>query len=336
MARSLDDTFVLSVVSPVYNERDSVRPLFGEIRAALDKSSFPGRLEMIWVNDGSTDGSGAELDAMALEAPGETRVVHLARNFGQEVAIAAGLDHATGHAVAVIDSDLQDDPSALGALLDKWREGYDVVYAVRASREEPAWQRLAFWLFYRGLKRIAAIDLPLDASNFALMDRRVAAQLRAMPERNRYLRGLRAWVGYRQTGVPVARRARSRSRSRLGLRGQWKQAMDAVFSFSYVPLFAFRVLGVLSVGLSVLLILWALYAKLVMNIDVKSWASLMVAVSFFGGMNLLGLGIVGEYLARVFDEVRARPLYTVDRVTDLRGAMSTEADRELTDEPVVR
>lgn len=323
MTRTIDDTFSLSIVSPVFNEKDIVPELIKEIHRAIEQIAFPGKLEIVLVNDGSSDGSDDVLDRVAGEFPGQIKVVHLARNFGLETAISAGLDHTTGDAVIVMDSDLQDDPAAIGPFLEKWTEGYDVAYAVRTSRKESFLRRFAFWLFYRGLKLVAEIDLPLDASNFALMDRRVVNQLCAMPERNRYLRGLRAWIGFRQTGVPVPRLARHGEESRLGFRGQWKLAMNALFSFSYVPLFLFRILGIASVFLSVALIFYAVFAKWVMGIDVQSWASLMVAVSFFGGMNLLGLGTLGEYLARVFDEVRARPLYTVERVVQ-HGANSPD------------
>jgi dolichol-phosphate mannosyltransferase len=162
---------------------------------------------------------------------------------------------------------------------------------------------------------IANIPLPADASNFALMDRRVVEILREMPERNRFLRGLRAWIGFRQTGVPVARRARHSGKTRLGLRGQWKLAMNAVFAFSYVPLFVFRLAGALSILFSVALILWALYYKLIVGLEVKAWASLLIATSFLGGINLFGLGIIGEYVARIHDEVRGRPNYIVHRIT---------------------
>lgn len=305
----------VSVVAPVYNERENVRPFIAELAAVLEGLSIPGGWEVILVDDGSRDGSGDELEACAAEYPDKLTVVRLARNFGMEPAVGAGLDIAQGDAVIVLDSDMQDDPHAFAAFLAKWREGYEVVYAVRASREESALRRASFWSFYRLLGWLANIELPADAGNFALMDRRVVDALRAMPERNRFLRGLRAWVGFRQTGVQVARRARYDRHTRLGFRGQWKLAMNAIFAFSYVPLFVFRLAGAMTLLLSAGLILWALYHKLIVGIEVKAWASQLITTSFFGGINLLGIGVIGEYVARIHDEVRGRPNYVVHHIT---------------------
>lgn len=308
----------LSVVAPVYNERDNIAPFLAEVRAALEAIAPPGGHEIILVNDGSRDGSAGALDAAAAAAPGVVRVVHLARNFGLEPALSAGLDRATGDAVILMDADMQDDPAAFPEFVARWRAGADVVYAVRAARAESPLRRALFWGFYRVLGALADVDLPHDASNFALMDRRVADALRAMPERNRYLRGLRAWAGFRQEGVPVARRARYDRRTRLGLRGQWKLAMNAIFAFSYVPLFLFRLAGLGALALAVLLVAWVLYNKIVVGVSVQAWASQMVTISFLGGINLLGIGVVGEYVARIHDEVKGRPIYIVHRETPPR------------------
>ncbi len=316
----------LSAVAPVYNERENIRSFVAEVLSALQAVNPPGGHELILVDDGSHDGSGGELDACALEYPGVVTAVHLARNFGMEPAISAGLEEATGHAVIVLDSDGQDDPGAFRDFVQKWREGFEVVYAVRASRQESALRRFLFWSFYRVLGRIANIELPPDASNFALMDRCVVDTLRAMPERNRFLRGLRAWVGFRQTGVPVARRERRRGKTRLGLRGQWKLAMNAIFAFSYVPLFLFRLAGLAALGLCAVLILWALYAKLIAGLELRAWASQLITTSFFGGVNLLGLGVIGEYVARIHDEVKGRPNFVVHRVTRHTRSASPEEE----------
>jgi len=305
----------VSVVAPVYNERDTVDPFVTEVLGALDALRPAATPEIILVNDGSTDGSAKALDACAQAHPGVVTIIHLARNFGMEAALSAGLEHATGDAVILLDSDGQDDPAAFQSFLEHWRQGYDVVYAVRSSRRESAFRRSLFWLFYRLLGWIANIDLPADASNYALMDRAVADALRALPERNRFLRGLRAWVGFRQIGVPVARRARQASTTRLGLRGQWKLAMNAIFAFSYVPLFVFRIAGALTLSLSALLIVWALYEKLVVGLAIRAWASQLITTSFIGGINLLGIGTIGEYVARIHDEAKGRPNYVIHRVT---------------------
>lgn len=305
----------LSAVAPVYNEQDNIGPFVAEVLAALEAIAAPGGYELVLVNDGSRDGSAAVLDACAAEHPGVLTVVHLARNFGMEPAISAGLEECTGHAVIVLDSDGQDDPGAFRAFVERWREGFEVVYAVRASRRESAMRRFLFWSFYRVLGHIANIELPPDASNFALMDRCVVDTLRAMPERNRFLRGLRAWVGFRQTGVLVDRRERRRGKTRLGFRGQWKLAMNAIFAFSYVPLFVFRLAGMAALGLCATLILWALYAKLIAGLELRAWASQLITTSFFGGINLLGISVIGEYVARIHDEVKGRPNFVVHRVT---------------------
>jgi polyisoprenyl-phosphate glycosyltransferase len=305
----------LSVVAPVYNEQEQIRSFIRETAELLEKLHAPGGYEIILVNDGSTDDSAGVLDACTHDYPGLLTVVHLARNFGMESAICAGLAHASGDAVIVLDSDGQDDPSAFQAFVDQWRAGNDVVYAVRASRQESALRRFLFWGFYRVLGWIANINLPADASNFALMDRCVVDALCSMPERNRFLRGLRAWVGFRQVGVPVARRARERGKTRLGLRGQWKLAMNAIFAFSYVPLFVFRIGGAVALILCAGLILWALYAKLIASLELRAWASQLITMSFLGGINLLGIGIIGEYVARIHDEVKNRPNYVVQRIT---------------------
>lgn len=315
--RAIGGDFCLSIVAPVYNEIRGIEGFVDEVRAQVAALKLPGVLDLVLVDDGSTDGSGALLDALAERYPGEIRVVHLARNFGHGPAVAAGLDHARGDAVILMDADYQDDPAAFGPLLEKWREGYDVVYAERASRQENPVSRGVFWLFYRVFNWMAAMQLPRDAGNFGLMDRRVVAQLKQLPERNRYLPGLRAWVGFRQTGIKVARRARYDKTTRVGLRGLWTLGMNAIFSFSYVPLFVFRIAGVTSVGVSVLLFLYALYNKLSGH-DLDAWSSILIATSFLGGINLFGVGLLGEYIARIYDEVKCRPIYVVDRVSEGR------------------
>ena len=307
--------FLLSIVAPVYNEAGGIEGFVREVReqaAALDAG---GRFEVVLVNDGSSDGTAAILDRVAAASPGEIRVVHLARNFGHGAAVAAGLDHARGDAVILMDADFQDDPAAFAPLLEKWKEGYDVVYVERASRQENPLSRGAFWLFYRVFKWVAATQSPLDAGTFGLMDRRVVDQLGKLPERNRYLPGLRAWVGFRQTGVPIPRRARYDRHTRVGLRGLWTLGMNAIFSFSYVPLFVFRIAGVLSMLLSLVLIAVAIYLHLSRN-DVGPWPAILAATSFLGGINLFGIGLLGEYIARIYDEVKCRPVYVVDRVDE--------------------
>ena len=314
--RALTRDALLSVVAPMFNEAANAAPFVEEVLAAVDALGLPCAHELVLVDDGSWDGTSETLDAIAQKYPGALRVVHLTRNVGHAAAVSAGLDHARGAAVILMDADRQDDPAAFGPFLQKWQEGCEVVYAQRVLREESPPKRALFWLFYRAFAWMANVRIPLDAGNFALLDRRVVKQLQALPERNRYLPGLRAWVGFKQAGVPVPRRARYDQQARVGFRGLWTLAMNAVFSFSYVPLFVFRIAGLLSLGLSLAVILFALYHKFFTGRAVLAWASQLVTTSFLGGINLLGIGLLGEYIARIYDEVKARPIYIVDRVVE--------------------
>lgn len=323
---------IISVVAPVYNEAKGLERLVQEIRQGLQAAEWTGRWEILLVNDGSVDGSGEMLDELALRYPGEIRVVHLARNFGHTAAVTAGLDHARGQVVILMDSDLQDDPAAFLPMVDKWREGYDVVYAQRTDRQESFVAKLGFWGFYRLISWISDTKLPLDAGNFALMDRCVVDHLRKLPEQNRYLPGLRAWVGHRQIGIPVPRRQRYDNSTRVGYRGLWKLAMNAVFSFSYVPIFLFRAVGLVVVLLSAFLVCFALYHKCITGKAVAAWASQLSSTAFFSGINLLGIGVIGEYVARIYDEVKGRPRYIVERVNTGRGgSLAGEASGDLFD-----
>ncbi len=313
--RPIDAHTLVSVVVPIYNESDVLDTLVSEIRRTFDLMDYPGRYELVLVDDGSSDGSSDHLDFLSQRYAGQVRVVHLARNFGHTAAVRAGLDQARGDAIILMDGDLQDDPVAFHAFIEKWREGYDVVYAVRTSRQEGLGLPMLFQLFYRTLNRVAEIKMPLDAGNFSLMDRRVVSELSELPERNRYLPGLRAWIGHHQIGVPVPRRARYDDSTRVGIKGLWRLANNAIFSFSHMPLTLFRTLGLVAIVLSTVLIGYACYGK-VSGQAVKAWLSQFITMTFFGGINLLGIGVIGEYVVRIYDEVKRRPAYVIDRIAE--------------------
>jgi len=316
--RDLAPHSVISVVAPFYNEVKNIQTFVEELENEFEKIGFADKHELILVNDGSTDGSDRELERIITEHPGKIKVIHLSRNFGHASAVYAGLEHASGEVIILMDSDMQDDPGCFDLFLQKWREGYDVVYSKRSSRKESPPLRLLFWLFYRILFLMSETYIPPDAGNFALMDKRVVNILLSLPEKNIYVPGLRAWIGFNQIGVPVPRRIRYDDLPRTNLKGKWNLAINAIFSFSYLPLIIFRVLGMLALMVSLLLASFTLYHKLISGLAVKAWASNLITITFFGGLNLFGIGIIGEYISRIYNEVRARPRYIIDRIAEDR------------------
>ncbi len=300
----------VSVVLPVYNECNAIVLLIERIKQSL--APKVSRLEIVFVNDGSNDGSAILLDAMT-RAHEQVRVIHFSRNYGHQAAVQAGLEQARGDAVIVMDADLQDDPAALGRFLDAWQQGYDIVYARRTERKEAAWKCFLFTGFYRVLNAISSVEIPLDAGNFSLLDREVLNRLNELPERDRYFPGLRSWVGYRQLGIEVERLARYDETPRVSLLGLFRLAKTAIFSFSNVPLTMFYLIGVVSLLVSVSLASFAMYHKLITGMAIPGWTSTTMVVSLFGAINSLGIAILGEYAARIYDQVRARPNYLVQR-----------------------
>ncbi|HOT49353.1 MAG TPA: glycosyltransferase family 2 protein, partial [Candidatus Hydrogenedentes bacterium] len=271
--------------------------------------------EIVLVNDGSIDGTGDKLDALATQYPGELRVIHLSRNFGFCAAASAALQYAKGNVVILMDADMQDDPGVFSAFLERWREGYDVVYAVRSSRKDSTIFRLLTWCFYRSLRYMSQLSLPLDSGIFALLDQRVVSAINALPERNRYIPGLRCWVGFNQIGIPVERRPRGHGKSRMGLRGLWDLALMAFFSFSFAPLFVFRLAGMAAMAMACVVVLLSVVLYALGTLPV-TWALVAFLIAAFGGINLLGIGVLGEYISLIYDEVRRRPLFLVERVTE--------------------
>ena len=306
----------VSVAIPVYNEAQVLPHLLSRLRAVLD--AIPGGPhQVVFVDDGSSD---ATVEVLEAEARRDHRilVVALSRNFGHQTALTAALDHVTGDVTVVMDADLQDPPEALPSFLDQYEQGFDVVYARRVERKEGLLLRLSYFLFYRLIAKLSALDLPLDAGDFGLMSRRVVEELRRTPEHHRYLRGLRRWVGFRQTGVVVERSARAAGTSKYGPAKLLKLAFDGIFAFSIAPLRAAALAGALAVALSALFAVYSLYAKFVLDQSTRGFTALVLIITFLSGLQLLFLGVIGEYLGRVYEEVKGRPLYVIDRVIGRR------------------
>jgi glycosyltransferase involved in cell wall biosynthesis len=309
---------VLSVVLPYYNERENLGPLVDRLRPVLERATA-GSFEIIFVDDASADGSAELLDALNAE-DGRIKVLHFSRNFGHQAALTAGLAHASGQAVVCMDSDLQDPPEVIDTFLERWRAGFEVVYAVRKRRKESLWKRAAYSIFYRSMHAIAEIDVPLDAGDFCLLDRKVVDALNNLPEHNRFLRGLRSWVGFRQSPVEYERAARLGGEPKYTLSKLIRLAMSGYVGFSSMPLRMSAWLGFFSALSGFAVGIWAVLARI---FDVKAprgWASTLSVILFVGGMQLLVLGVMGEYLGRIYDEVRRRPAFVL---RDARGFAPT-------------
>ena len=297
---------LLSVVAPVLDEEDCVRALHARTAEALRDVPF----ELIVVDDGSTDATPQLLAELAREDP-RLRVITLARSFGHQAALTAGLDHARGDAVVMIDGDLQDPPELIPRMLDHWRAGSDVVYAVREAREEESpFKRATARLFYRAVARLSQTDLQQNAGDFRLLDRAAVDAVRAMRERNRYLRGMTVWVGFTQTALPYRREGRIAGTTKFSVRRMLRFAVDAVASFSHVPLQLATVVGFVFAALAFLAMPVAVGMRIAGEF-VPGIATVVLAVLLLGGIQLMAIGIIGEYVGRIYDEVKQRPLYVV-------------------------
>jgi dolichol-phosphate mannosyltransferase len=302
----------LSVAIPIHNEEAVLPELLARVTVVLD--ALPGGPhEMIFVDDGSRDRSLHQLEAWAAKDE-RIVVVSLSRNFGHQAALTAALDQVTGDAALVMDGDLQDRPEEIPRLLAKLQEGYDVVYAQRIRRKESTFLRAAYFLFYRVITSLSNLRLPLDAGDFSIMSLRVVSAIRGAPEHNRYLRGLRTWVGFRQTGLEVERAERVAGRSKYSFGALLRLGLDGIFSFSTAPLRAAAVLGAVGIALSSLYAIYSVYARIVLHRSPQGFTALIVIMTFLSGLNLFFLGIIGEYVGRSYEEAKARPLYVVDRI----------------------
>ncbi|QDT97932.1 glycosyltransferase family 2 protein [Gimesia aquarii] len=304
---------LISVVLPVFNEQDVLPQLLQAVEDSLQTAGC--QYEIIFVNDGSSDKSGIILDDLA-ELNSRVRVVHFAKNFGHQAAVQAGLLHTTGDAIVIMDSDMQDCPKAIVDFIMHWQAGYDVVYAVRTERKENIVKRWAFQTFHKILNLISSTPIPRDAGNFGLIDCKVAIQIAQLHDRDRYFPGLRSWVGYRQIGVTVERLARYDENPRVSFIQLCRLAKTAIFSFSFLPLTIFYVIAALSAVVCIGLISFVLYHKLFTELAIPGWASTTITASFFGALNALGIGILGEYVTRIYDQVRARPMFIVGSKTN--------------------
>jgi glycosyltransferase involved in cell wall biosynthesis len=309
----------VSVVIPVYNEVENIPVLYERLVGVLDDAKLD--FEIVFVDDGSTDNSGESLNEIG-RSDKRVIVVELARNFGHQVAITAGLDYARGRAVGVMDADLQDPPEVLPQFLAKWREGHDVVYAIREHRKEGWLKRTSYTVFYRLLRYIAHIEIPLDAGDFCIMDRRVVELLKGMPERNRFVRGIRSWVGLKQVGLSFERHARHAGKSKYTVGRLMLLALDGLISFSYVPLRLITGLGLSVSLLSLVLAVFFFVKKLVYGLSPPGYASLIVSVFFLAGIQLITLGVIGEYVGRIFEEAKRRPMYVLRRPPEVRSCGS--------------
>jgi dolichol-phosphate mannosyltransferase len=298
-----------SIIAPIYNEIDNLPELYRRVKEVMDSSGEPW--ELILVDDGSTDGSTDKIRELA-EKDKIIRPVIFARNFGHQVAITAGWDYARGDAIVIIDADLQDPPEVILELAKKWKEGYEVVYAVRGEREGESWFKL--WtasLFYRLIYQITDVKIPVDTGDFRLMDRKVVNVLKQMKERHRFPRGMSAWVGFKQIGVTYKRAARHAGVTKYPFRKMLRLAVNAITGFSYFPLQVATYIGFVSAGISIFAIPVVIVMRMAGNGAFFGQATTLISVLFLGGVQLISLGILGEYVGRLYDEAKGRPLYIV-------------------------
>jgi dolichol-phosphate mannosyltransferase len=304
-----------TVIAPIYNELESIPEFYPRVRDVLDRTGEPW--ELILVDDGSTDGSTDVIRTIADNDP-RVRPVIFARNFGHQIAVTAGMDYSRGGAVIIIDADLQDPPEVILDLIAKWREGYQVVYAVREEREGESWfKKATASFFYRLITRITDVKIPLDTGDFRLMDKKVVAVMGKMRERHRFLRGMSAWVGFKQIGVTYKRKPRFAGKTKYPIKKMLQLALNAITSFSYFPLQLATYIGFISAGLSVLAIPVVAILRLTTGTTLEGQATTLIIVLFLGGVQLISLGIIGEYIGRIYDESKGRPLYIVAEAPEI-------------------
>jgi glycosyltransferase involved in cell wall biosynthesis len=305
----LREKFLLSVVVPMYFEEEVVDECYKKLTSVLEDNQY--NYEIVFVNDGSTDKTPELLKALA-DRDKRVKVVDFSRNFGHQTAVTCGIDMSKGDAIVIIDADLQDPPEVIKSMVDLWKQGYDVVYGKRAKRKGETWFKLATAkMFYKFLQYMSEVKIPRDTGDFRLIDRKVAEVFKAMPERNRFIRGMIAWIGFNQTFVEYERDERFAGETKYPLKKMLKFAADGIIGFSSKPLKLIANLGVLTVVFSFLIIVYSILSKIFGKNVESGWTSIMLAVTFFGGVQMIAMGILGEYIARIYDESKNRPLYIV-------------------------
>jgi dolichol-phosphate mannosyltransferase len=312
-------TLLLSVVIPCYNEEEVIGETMKRLKAFCSEL-VNLHVELIFVDDGSRDRTRELLKSYAAE-DSRIRLIGFARNFGHQIAITAGIDAACGDAVVLIDADLQDPPEVVHEMIGKWREGYDVVYGIRIGRPgESAFKLATARGFYRLLNRLSDVSIPLDTGDFRLMSRHVVDTLRAMPERDRFVRGMVSWVGFKQTALPYKRAERFAGKSKYPLRKMLHFAVDGILSFSTKPLQISIALGIASALIALMGIMYVIFLRIFTNIWAPGWTAQMTAVLFIGGVQLVSIGILGEYIGRIYNEVKNRPLYVASEYVGFAGS----------------
>lgn len=300
---------MISFILPAYNEAGVIQAVYQAVRCVVLKMGYD--YEFVFVNDGSMDGTADEIKTLH-QSDLRVKLINLSRNFGQQVAVTAGLEHASGDAVIIMDCDMQDDPSVIPEFVDKWQEGYDVVYALRAGRKENVFKRVAFKIFHKVNHLLSEIHVPADTGLFCLISRRALRELNRFKERNRYLPGLRFWVGFKQVGISVPRLKRYDDIPRVSLRRLIFLSIDSMVSSSKIPLRLATFLGFFMFCFAMLVSGYVIYSKYITLKAIPGWASETGLILFFGGTQFIILGILGEYIARIYDEVKGRPLYIVE------------------------
>jgi len=305
-----------SLIIPIYNEEETIPELYRRVSDVMD--SLDDSVELILINDGSRDRS-LKLILELQERDARVCYISFARNFGHQAAVTAGLNFARGQVIVVLDADLQDPPELIPKMIESWQAGYHVVYAQRTKRKKESWfKRLTAYVFYRLLRQLADVDIPADTGDFCLMDRQVVDVLNSMPERNRYIRGLRAWIGFRQTAVKFERDPRFAGEVKYTFKKSLALAVNSLVSFSKIPLRISTYLGLFSALIALLMALLVLYWRLQQpDSPVTGLATILIAVFFLGSVQLISIGILGEYIGRIYEEVKGRPAYTIAEIAGL-------------------